>query len=423
MTSVVNQPAALIIKAGLVIIVVFSIGNFNEKFLPAGTLSNLQQYIALTMWILVLCASLFLPPILRVAPSADIIVALAFCAFAVLSIAWSNHSPDSVLKGLALVITTVGAYRLACRMPIDQIMNCTIVGLLVLVAGSAFLVAVLADIGLVTTWMHNGQWQGVFESKQSLGTGGAFLMFFASHRALTRGGMVSFLIMFGLGAGCVIGSGSRGGGALALAAIATLYLSARFPRVGKLLAFGPIAMIVVANALSVYFVATGNDYLSFFDYKIDFTDRTLIWEYALRHFEHSALFGFGLNGFWSIDQIHYWFSHEHEWVLDNFHSGYVAILVETGVIGMALFTLCFLFFGARMSWLSSTQLVSRAHYNVIIGFVNLSFLINFTETFFLRSTNFIATLLTAFLVIGSASQSRMPQQPDRSPITAKRQFA
>lgn len=426
MLRTANSPAIWAIRATLLAIVLLSVANFvgaiNET-LTQG-LPHLQQSLGLTLWILVLYASCFIPPVLRVGRTPDMAAALLFFGFVVLSVAWSNHSTDSVMKFCALLITTIGVSRLACRMSLDAIVGCTIIGLFILTVMSLVFVVFFPDIAIATGWMQEGLWQGVFDSKQSLGLCGALLMFLACHNALRRGGMIQFLVLFGLGAACVIGSGSRGGGVLALAAIASCYLSRRSPRLQTLLAFGPIAMTIVASTLMAYIVSTGHDYLPLFDNQLNFTNRTQIWEYALRHLSDRALFGFGLNGFWTTPEFYFGFLHEHGWVLDNFHSGYVAILTETGIVGMTLFALCALLFGFRMSWLRVNQLIPQADYDLIVGYVNLMFLINFSETLFLRSTDFSEALLVAFFIASAGARLETPQpspQPSRTP--QRRQFA
>lgn len=426
MPRTANSLATWAIRATLLAIILLSVGNFvgsiNET-LTQG-LPYLQQSLGLTFWVLVLYASCFIPPVLRVGRTPDMVVAFAFFGFVVLSVAWSNHSGDSVMKFFALLITTIGVSRLACRMSLDAIVGCTIVGLSILLVMSLVFVLLFPDIGVATGWMQEGLWQGVFDSKQSLGLSGALLMFLACHNALRRGGTIQFLVLFGLGATCVIGSGSRGAGVLALAAIASCYLSRRSPRFQTLLAFGPIAMTIVASALMAYIVSTGHDYVPWFDSQLDFTNRTQIWEYALRHLSDRALFGFGLNGFWTTPQFYFGFLHEHDWVLDNYHSGYVAILTETGIIGMTLFALCALLFGFRMSWLRTNRLIPQADYDLIVGYVNIMFLINFSETLFLRSTDFSEALLVVFFIASAGVRSEMPHpwlEPSRT--AQKRQFA
>jgi exopolysaccharide production protein ExoQ len=419
-----NSLATWTIWATLPAIIVLSVGNFGgsiNQSLAQG-LPYLQQSLALTLWILALYATCFIPPVLRVGRTPDIVAAFAFFSFVVLSVAWSNHSGDSIVKSVALLITTIGVSRLACRMSLDAIVGCAIIGLFVLTVVSIAVVLFFPGIGVATGWLQEGLWQGVFESKQSLGLCGALLMFLACHNALRRGGMIQFLVLFGAGATCVIGSGSRGGGVLALAAIASCYLSRRSPRFQTLLAFGPIAMTIVAGTLMAYIVSTGHDYVPWFDDRLNFSNRTLIWEYALRHFSDRALFGFGLNGFWTTPQFYFGFLHEHDWVLDNYHSGYVAILTETGIIGMTLFALCALLFGFRMSWLRMNRLIPQADYDLIVGYANLMFLINFSETLFLRSTEFYEALLVAFFIASSGARLEMPQ-PWLGRTAQKRQFA
>jgi len=421
-----NSLATWAIRATLLAIILLSVGNFvgsiNET-LTQG-LPYLQQSLGLTFWVVVLYASCFIPPVLRVERSPDIVAGLVFFSFVVLSVAWSNHSGDSVMKSVALLITTIGVIRLACRMSLDAIVGCTIIGLFILTVLSLVVVLLFPDIGVATGWMQEGLWQGIFDSKQSLGLSGALLMFLACHNALRRGGKIQFLVLFALGAICVIGSGSRGGGALALAAIVSCYLSRRSPRFGTLLAFGPIAMTIVAGALMAYIMSTGHDYLPWFDDQLNFTNRTQIWEYALRHLSERALFGFGLNGFWTTPEFYFGFLHEHDWVLDNYHSGYVAILTETGIVGMTLFALCALLFGFRMSWLRTNRLIAAADYDLIVGYANLMFLINFSETLFLRSTDFSEALLVAFFIASAGARLPTSQSlPRRSLTTQKRQFA
>jgi exopolysaccharide production protein ExoQ len=421
-----NSLATWATRAALLAIVVLSSGNFvsvsNES--PATGSQYLQQVLGLIFWLGVLYASCFMAPVLRIGRTPDVVAACAFLGFVVLSVAWSNHSADSIMKTVALLLTTIAISRLVCRQSLDVIVGCTIIGIFILAVASLAVVLLYPDIGVSTEWMQEGMWQGVFQSKQSLGLAGALLMFLAGHNALRRGGRIQFLVLFGLGATCVIGSGSRGGGVLALAAIASCYLSRRSPRFQTLLAFGPIVMTIVACALMAYIVTTGHDYLPWFDSQLNFTNRTLIWEYALRHLGDHALLGFGLNSFWTTPQLYFEFLHEHDWVLDNYHSGYVAILTETGIIGMTLFALCALLFGFRMSWLRMNRLIPQADYDLIVGYANLMFLINFTETLFLRSTGFYEVLLIAFFVASAGERLATPRPwLGRLQTAERRQFA
>jgi exopolysaccharide production protein ExoQ len=421
-----NSIATWAIRATLLAIILLSVGNFVGSINATLTqgLPFLQQGLGLTFWILVLYASCFIPPALQVGRAPDMVVGFVFFLFVLLSVSWSNQSGDSVMKAVALLITTIGIARLACRLSLDAVVGCTIIGLSILSAASVFVVIFFPDIGVSKTWLQEGLWQGVFDSKQSLGISAAMLMFLACHNALRRGGKIQFIVVFGLGATCVIGSGSRGAGLMALAAIATCYLSRRSPRIQTMLAFGPFVMTIVAGVLMAYIVSTGHDYLPWFGSQLNFSNRTLIWEYALRHLGDRALFGFGVNGFWTTPEFYAGFLHEHDWVLDNYHSGYLGILMESGVIGMTMFALCALLFGFRMSWLRMNRLISQTDYDLIVGYANILFLINFTETLFLRSTDFSEALLIVFFVASAGLRLEKPQPRwALSGAAQQRQFA
>ena len=168
--------------------------------------------------------------------------------------------------------------------------------------------------------------------------------------------------------------------------------------VATLFAVLPIVMSVIASILILYFYATGYDALYVFDSVIDFTERTYIWQYALSRFDDAPLIGFGINGFWTIPAIYDHFEQDHGWVLDNYHNGYIAVLIETGFIGFVLFMASVVLVSVKTLCLISFRSLSRPHCALIAGFCALSFQLNFTETTFLRSTTFTSVLLAAFFL-------------------------
>ncbi|GLR95155.1 hypothetical protein ACVIU7_002290 [Bradyrhizobium liaoningense] len=97
------------------------------------------------------------------------------------------------MKSAALAVTTFGAYCLITRIDIDEIVGSTALGLFILVAASALCAVFVPEIGVDQSWMHNGQWQGIYESKQTLGFISAYLMFFACYRKMTGQGWIAFL--------------------------------------------------------------------------------------------------------------------------------------------------------------------------------------------------------------------------------------
>jgi exopolysaccharide production protein ExoQ len=376
--------------------VLFSTSTFNPEIWPVNQ-PFLQQAISLGLWVLLICASAFAKPVFLSTPGTDTIVFIAFYVYAIASVLWTDLLPDSLMKSVALAITTFGAYRLATRLGIKEIITATTQGLWFAAIASLYYVIFLPDIGLDHSYFHDGQWQGIFESKQTLGVLGAHLMFFACYRGLTGSGWLVFFVTFLPAIACVAGSESRGGGALAVAACVALLLSKKFDRWTRVLAAAPFVMCLLAMMLIGYMYLTGYASIHFFGTEIDFTERTFIWQHALSHFGDAPLFGFGLNGFWTIQKIYDAFEQNHGWVLDNYHNGYIAILIETGLVGFSLFFLSSFLFAKRIGCLMVTGSLPRAHCAAIVGFMALSYQINFTETTFLRSTSFDAVLLVTLV--------------------------
>jgi exopolysaccharide production protein ExoQ len=380
--------------------VIVSMGTFNTQVLPAEA-SYLQQIVALSMWGVLIVASSFVRPVLQLKFELETFAVIGFLVFAIASVLWTDLSLATMMKSAALAVTTFGAFCLITRVDVDDISKWTGLGLFILVSVSLCFSVFLPDIGVDQGWMHGGQWQGIFQSKQTLGFVSAYLLFFACYRKLTGHGWIPFLVAFSIAVICVIGSGSRGGGALGLAACAGLFVCMRSIKWMKFFAILPFALTLVASLLILYFYLTGYDALYVFGSAIDFTERTYIWQYALGHLNDAPFIGFGINGFWTVPAIYDYFEQNHGWVLDNYHSGYIAILMETGFLGCVLFAVGVFFVMVKTLDLISIRCIQRSHCALIVVFSALSFQMNFTETMFLRSTTFTSVLLVAFFLATS----------------------
>jgi exopolysaccharide production protein ExoQ len=395
----------LILRMATVANVVVSMSNFHEALLPPS-LSSLQQYAGIALWLVTIWVALGMKPVLELRVSTDAWAIVIFYGFAITSVLWSDLSISSIMKAAALFVTSTGAFMLATRLDLQDIIFDVNIGLLVLTVASIVVVVMLPDIGVSQDWSHEGNWQGVFVSKQSLGVLGGIAMFFSAYLWLTRGRSWLFAVSFLLAAACAFGSESRGGGALALLACVCVFFAGRSRGVAKALGFAPFAILLAATTMIAYLYATGEDAFDISGTRIDFTERTFIWQYALAHFDERPILGFGINGFWTNGDFYRAFERSHGWVLDDFHSGYVAILTETGLVGYAAFAVCTLLFGVRLTVSIEEGTMARARVVALIGFMTLIYMIDLTETIFLRSTSFMSTLIPAFLVNSAMPTAR-----------------
>jgi exopolysaccharide production protein ExoQ len=124
----VERIARVAISCSITINVVASMGIFNAALLPAE-LSFLQQAIALLMWAVLIYASAFVQPRLRLQVNPDLVALVAFYAFAIVSVFWSSLSVAAIMKSAALAMTTFGAFCLVTRVDLDEIVRATALGL------------------------------------------------------------------------------------------------------------------------------------------------------------------------------------------------------------------------------------------------------------------------------------------------------
>ena len=396
--------SAVLTRAALVVVTLFSVGNFQERIIPDGDTSNIQQYIVIAMWIVIAVVSFFRRKTLSIEPAPGVVAGLALYFIAIASVGWSHDPLSSLAKVIALCVVMFGAYRLITTTVLDEIVECLIFGLFILNVASVFLALFVPDIGVLTNWQHAGQWNGIFFSKQTLGITGALLLFFACYRLLGGSGRLYYWAAAGTALACIIGSGSRGGGALAVVAVACVYLAGASTSFAKILAFGPFFMSLLGGALIFYFVWTGNKYLLAFGEEIDFTERTFIWQHALGYFSSAPLLGYGLNGFWTIKDVRDRFIERYGWFLDNYHDGYIAIVMETGLVGLGVFMLGYLLYGLRILKDMRAKGALDSDAKLALVYTCQIFFIDFTETIFLRSTNIFSTMLVIAFLVGFARQ-------------------
>ena len=388
--------------AALLLVTFFSNGNFNDAIIPGSDTSNLQQYVVIALWIMIAAVSYFRRTVLRVDPAAGLVVGLSSYALAIVSVAWSAVPAASLPKAIAMAIVIFSAWRLVKTMVLDEIIAWLIHGLFLLAALSIFLALFVPGVGLVKDYQHAGQWNGVFSSKQTLGVCGALLMFFAAYRLIGPARSLYHWAAAAAALACVLGSGSRGGGALAAVAVACLYMANASRGFSRILAFFPFVMCLIGGALIAYLAVTANKFILVFDSEIDFTQRAIIWQHAIGYFKSAPILGYGLNGFWTLKEVKDLFIERNGWFLDNYHDGYIAIAVETGVLGLCTFTLGYLLYALRISGDIRRNGALDRGVALTLVYTCLLFFIDLTETYFLRSTNIASTLLTISLFIGFA---------------------
>ena len=366
------------------------------------------QVASIFLWLLLATLSHLPGALRRPLDAGQVKLPALVLAWTVLSFAWGDDPAASLPKAAALLLTNYAAWRLTALVSARDMFACVYYTLAPLLVASAALALFVPEVGLVQhEWQHVGNWHGMFVSKQGLGMVSAVFMGIVLLRAADRRSWFDCALGV-VGAACLIGSGSRGAGAMAAVAVACLLAARMHPRLIVLVTGVIWAELLLAAATIAYLATTGNPSIQVFGHDINFTERSFIWQYALGLWSGRPYLGFGLNGFWTNPDIYDGYLQMHGWVLDNYHSGYTSVLLETGLIGFVLLlALCFSLSMKLHRLLRETDRGSRLSLEMTVVFLIMFFTINLTETYLSRSTNFLA-LLFAFLV-SKVFQARAPQ--------------
>ncbi len=391
---------------GLICLIAFtSIDTFNTRLTGVTDEQMVQQggdirwqVAAIGLWIALLMAS-FIPGMARSRPlTKGLVWPALLLGWVVVSPLWSDDPASGAAKALVFLLTSLAAWRMASVVTVKEMLACTFCTLLVLLALSLLLAVAVPDVGLLQhDWQHEGQWKGIFATKQGLGTVSAVFLVLAFLRLSHRRNAFN-LAACALGLICLVGSGSRGGGVMAAVAVTSLIAVRRSAKFAPLVT-GILLLGLLLGILEVaYFSITGNSSIQVFGSDVNLTERTFIWQYAMGLWNDRLYLGFGLNGFWTSADILSRYLNSHGWVLDNYHSGYVAIAIETGLVGLVLFSAMALSLAPRLRFLLLHAQSNRLSLEMTAGYAIMFFTINLTETYFLRSTNFMAVLFS-FLII------------------------
>lgn len=415
------------------LIILTSVESYNIAFLGITEAEAVRQgadlrpqIAAIVLWLLLISIS-FIPGVVRLPLRTNGLQWPALLlAWSVFSSLWTDDPLTAMPKAAVLLFSTLAAWRTTSIVTVGEMFSCLYYCLAALLLASVALVVFMPTIGVVQhEWQHVGNWQGVFGTKQGLGMASAMFLSVALLRVSRRRTLFD-VAMCGVGMACLLGSESRGAGVMACVAVACLLIARKYPKLAPVVTVVLLLDVVLAVADISYFTTTGNASILAFGYEVNFTERTFIWQYALSHWPDRPFLGYGLNGFWTNSDVYYAYLRLHGWVLDNYHSGYLAIIVETGAVGFSLFLIVALKLVLKLRYLMASVTARRLSLDMSIGFLLMFFTINLTETYFLRSTNFLS-ILFAFLVmkilsapdIRSGPSITMPRRVNSRPVSAR----
>ena len=419
----------LTIKYIVYAITLLSLGIFGARYyggdptaeMPAG--ARIQQGIILALWLLLIGCSFLKGALAMPLRTRGLLWPALFACYVVISPVWSEVPEQMGAKAVVFCISAIGVWRLTSILSVAEIITITTRSLLVLMIASAAAIILVPKLSISHDWRpealdYQDVWVGIFAQKQVLGITAAYFTFFMLYRTwqLRR---LTYLLGFILGTSLTIGSGSRGGAIMATVASTAILAARNFPRLYPVIISSILVMLAAAGSIIAYLALTGNDAIFIAGQVLNFDNRTEIWQYAVGLWQSHALLGFGVDGFWTNPNTSWEFLRRHGWVLENYHNGFLAILVETGLIGAGLFCVITWRLCSRFRFL--VRLGPTDALELSLGLILMTYILNLTETGFLRSTDFSQILfnfLTLNVLAASPISRRVPARLVVSPTNA-----
>lgn len=334
----------------------------------------------------------------RLAKSIPIIWVLIGLALA--STAWSSAPAISLQRALALAGTTAFAVWLASTYTLEMLVRRIAVAGAFALASSAVFVVAFPDIG-VSTGATEGAWKGVFAHKNALGRIATLVGITSLYLALSRSRQ-QWLWWCMTAAAAIMGLGANSLTSLIIAVIAVLAvpvggLAARHSQARALMVlviFGLAAgsITLASDVLPSITAALGRD--------TTLTGRTELWGLVFSSAEERAWFGHGFAAFWlgwTGPSQSIW--SQLRWQPPHAHNGFLDVLLNLGVVGLAVFG------GALLRALhSATRLALRPGYAInrwAWAFLLLFTGLNMAESIAMSPHSIFWAGLVAVLVYGN----------------------
>jgi O-antigen ligase len=309
------------------------------------------------------------------------VMALVLVAWVFASSRWSIHGDITSRRGVALLFTTLFGLWLAARYDWKDIVVMLAWLFLFLAIGSYVVSIFIPSLGSNDP-VHPGAWNGLWYEKNQMGglmTHGALVSAVAALWDAPRRKLWLSACVLCLGAvvmthsttsllGCAVALGTlvaililRLGGPVALTAV---WAGA---------AGGGAFIGLITLAPELFFKLIGKD--------PSLTGRTEIWGAVLHRVELHPWLGYGFGAVWADPWGPAWFiRHEVKWQAPTAHNGWLDVLLQLGIVGLALAALYFILTAAA----ASTRLFKAREGLWAIPFVAIFALLSVSESTLLQ---------------------------------------
>jgi exopolysaccharide production protein ExoQ len=274
------------------------------------------------------------------------ILPMLFTGLVFLSTSWSIHPEITIRKALAYLLTILVAALLPLRLGVDRFMKVLSLSFAISGVGSFVFVLVAPQYGIMHEEGLEGCWQGVFCTKEFLGSAMAVAVFVEAYILVAGTGrqLWRFCLLALYGALVIL---SRSQTALLTvvlysAGICVFLLWRRHRLLGLVGLLGIAsalltALVVVWSQPALFFTAVGKD--------ATLTGRTLVWSLVSDLIDERPVLGWGYQAMWQLtDPATVRIREIAGFAVSSSHNAFLEIALELGWTGLVL--MGFFIFGA-----------------------------------------------------------------------------
>jgi O-antigen ligase len=333
---------------------------------------------------------------------------VGFMGLAAVSVFWTIDIWTSVLRALALVLSTTLAAFMAARYARAELLRISVVLFGVLAILCVATVAAWRDVGMMNFYPYNGSWRGIFWHRNYLGATmalGTLVCLLAWGSAANKLGKWAaiYLVVYLLTMSLVVLSHSATGMILAIIVLVGYTASAAWLRWSPRMKAKQFAMLGVLLGASVAMAAARLDVLlGLFNRDSTFTGRVNLWKFLLREvISQRPLLGHGFGALWPQPLFQIALRDGLGWsypivIGDN---GYIDIALHLGYVGLALLLAALVVAVANSARLARKERTLLASGPLLILIWVL--LANVTLSYFLETESFTWFIAMAFAFTAS----------------------
>ncbi len=259
---------------------------------------------------------------------------------------WSINPPITFRRAVEFLGTTLFAYYLVMRFPLEQLARLLAIAFSIAIVLSFAVGVAKPDIGRMVGGSYDGAWRGICDDKNLLGQAMAMSAFTLLTAMPPRPKPIQALLWCFIGAAALLTILSQSMTSLVVLALTcVLYASTRVARLSAsdLAATSLVAYVIVIALAAVIATLGISSVLDTVGRDATFTGREGVWEMALDAIGAKPWLGYGYGAFWAEDRgLAQFIATAEGWSAAHAHNGLLELSLDIGLVGVAIFLVAYL---------------------------------------------------------------------------------